>query len=406
MPASQPQEVNSILSAQRTPFYLCDLNVVSHNLRRLSEILHIEYAHIFYSLKTNDNDEVLRFLKGSGVNVEVESGIELKRARSIGFKQIVFNGPAKEKSEIRLAIEECDTIIVIDNISELHMLVNEASKEVRCLIRLNTSSSKLSKFGFSICELQDALKVIQNNQKIRLIGLHFHMGSFINSANAYVSAFDTIISAIKILPHELLKNFELISVGGGIPCEQKVRRSFIDRSFEIFPRKYNWMENYLIRRELEWLKYVNTFSLDSWLMKASTIIQKCKSSIESMTQKKICLIIEPGTAIINDAVDLFSTVIVRKDNKLLIDASRFIEHGHQVFWHPVINVSRVSAEIQKEYIYGPLGTRNDLFSRCYIGKPLQPEDRIMIKGMGAYTFSTQNSFGRAHPKFLIKQNYV
>ena len=403
---SKLKEIRRILGTQRTPFYLCDFDVVTHNLKRLSEILHIEYKNIFYSLKTNDNDEILRFLKGSGINVEVESGIELKRARSIGFKQIIFNGPAKEKSEIKLAIEDCNTIMVVDNISELLTLVNEASKEVRCLIRLNVSTFKLSKFGFSIRELQETFKIIKNNQKICLIGFHFHIGSFIGSPDVYISAFDAIISAIRIMPRELLRNFELISVGGGIPCEQKVRRSYFDRSLEVISLRHNWFENYLIRRELEWLEHVNTFALDSWLMKASNIIQKCVLNIQSMIQNKICIIFEPGTMIINDAVNLFSTVIVRKDNKLLIDASRFVEHGYQVFWHPIINLSCVSPEIQKEYIYGPLGTQNDLFSRCYIGKLLQSGDCVMIKGMGAYTFSTQNSFGRPHPQFLVKEDYT
>src|SRR3989338_4242368 len=63
-------------------------------------------ARVFYASKANSNQAVLQVVRAAGLNVEVNSGGELFKARQARFRpeQIIYNRGAKSEAERAAAI--------------------------------------------------------------------------------------------------------------------------------------------------------------------------------------------------------------------------------------------------------------------------------------------------------------
>ncbi|HST24156.1 MAG TPA: hypothetical protein VLR90_23845, partial [Blastocatellia bacterium] len=88
-----------------TPLYIFSEKRIAENvlnLRRAVETVHTR-AKLCYASKANSNMAVLDAVRRAGGDIEVNSGGELHKAKTIGFKpdQIVFNGVSKTDEEIR-----------------------------------------------------------------------------------------------------------------------------------------------------------------------------------------------------------------------------------------------------------------------------------------------------------------
>ena len=89
-----------------TPLFLYDGQTIAEKYAYLRENLP-EEVDIFYAMKANPNNAVVKLLVNLGAGVEVASEGELYACRKIGAdpKNIVFAGPSKTDGDISMAVE-------------------------------------------------------------------------------------------------------------------------------------------------------------------------------------------------------------------------------------------------------------------------------------------------------------
>jgi len=124
--------VDAVLLVEQhgSPLYVFSEKRIANNIRDLRSA--VEAVHprvkICYASKANSNMAVLDAVRRAGGDVEVNSGGELFKAKTIGFRpdQIVFNGVSKTDEEIRDAIEYGILAINIDSLYELEQTTRVA----------------------------------------------------------------------------------------------------------------------------------------------------------------------------------------------------------------------------------------------------------------------------------------
>ena len=135
-------------------------------------------------------------------------------------ENIIMHGNAKSDEEISMAIERRVGLIVIDGMDDINRLeaLLPASCEQEILIRLKPgiaasthrylmTGHHASKFGLDKKGFNDALLRIGKSQKLRMRGVHSHIGSQITELESFVSCLAALAA---------LGDFPVYDVGGGL----------------------------------------------------------------------------------------------------------------------------------------------------------------------------------------------
>jgi diaminopimelate decarboxylase len=154
-----------------------------------------EHLAVAFAAKAFPCTAVLRLFAGEGLWCDVASGGELHLALNAGFapERILLHGNAKSEQELRMALERGVGLIVIDNFDEIERLERLADEILRdraqqALIRVTpdvrgdthdhiSTGQADSKFGFAMVEAGEAIARIGSIARLRLVGLHAHIGS-------------------------------------------------------------------------------------------------------------------------------------------------------------------------------------------------------------------------------------
>ena len=115
--------LEELLKLYETPFYVYSQQRIIDSFNILSKNLS---AEIFYSVKANSNQAILKIIKNCGAGADVVSRGELQRSLEAGFNpnKIIFEGVGKSKNDIEYAIKKNIRLINIESINELK-LINE-----------------------------------------------------------------------------------------------------------------------------------------------------------------------------------------------------------------------------------------------------------------------------------------
>lgn len=184
-----------------TPFYYYDLDL----LRRTLETAMAEAAkygyHIHYAMKANVEPHILREIERAGLGADCVSGYEVQCAVENGFapQKIVFAGVGKSDHEIEYAIKAGIFAFNCESLQELEVTGELAAKQgkvVNVALRINpnvqpethkyiSTGQSESKFGISYTEVDQALAKLHSLENIRIVGLHFHIGSQIRKMESF-----------------------------------------------------------------------------------------------------------------------------------------------------------------------------------------------------------------------------
>src|SRR3954469_3990395 len=120
----------TLIEQYGTPLYVfSEKSIANHvrDLRRAVEAVHPR-VKLCYASKANSNMAVLSAVRRPGGDIEVNSGGELHKVRTVGFRpdQIVFNGVSKTDEEIAAAVEYGILAINIDSLFELEQVARIA----------------------------------------------------------------------------------------------------------------------------------------------------------------------------------------------------------------------------------------------------------------------------------------
>ena len=217
-----------------TPLYVYDEVTLRDMCRQfVSEFTRrYENTKVVYASKAFINPAIAKIINEEGLGLDVVSGGELAVAQAVNFppKSVYFHGNNKSISELDLALEYGIGRIVVDNMQELHVLdglsrnrgiiqdiMLRISPSVDPHTHIHTTTGILdSKFGIPI-ETGDAERAIHQAMDlphVKLVGLHFHLGSPIFESEPYSIAIDTALTFSAQFIREGLKLQEF-SPGGG-----------------------------------------------------------------------------------------------------------------------------------------------------------------------------------------------
>ena len=178
---------------------------------------------VLFASKAFPCTAVCRLLAAEGLACDVASGGELALALAAGVdpKRIHMHGNAKSALELREALEAGVGHVVLDSIGEIDRLAGIAAslgvvQEV--LIRVTpdvagdthaaiSTGQADSKFGFSLDAAREAIAALAAVGSLRLVGLHFHIGSQLFSLEPFRAAVRAIAA---------LGDFPVYNLGGGL----------------------------------------------------------------------------------------------------------------------------------------------------------------------------------------------
>jgi len=217
-----------------TPVYILDEATLRNRCRSFVQEFSQRYTNVqvLYASKAYINPALAQIINEEGLGLDVVSGGELAVARAAGFplENVYFHGNNKTPEELSEAVEHGLGRVVVDSFHELDLLnriAAEAGKVQDILIRVSpgidphthiytTTGIIDSKFGFSIQtgHAADAIHQALVAPNLRLLGLHFHLGSPIFELEPYQAATDLVLRFAAQYQEEGLEIQEF-SPGGG-----------------------------------------------------------------------------------------------------------------------------------------------------------------------------------------------
>ncbi len=237
-----------------TPFYYYDVEVLKQTLDLIKKESD-KYGYIVhYATKANANNKILDSIRSYGLGADCVSGNEIKKAIECNFdpKHIVFAGVGKSDAEINIALDHsifcfnCESLQEMEVINELALAKNKtANIALRINPNVNANTHKYittgleeNKFGINLWELESVIESLKELKNLKLIGLHFHIGSQITD----MSSFKSLCMRVNEIQSWFVSRkiiIENINVGGGwgVDYHEPDKNRFVD--FAAYFKLYN-----------------------------------------------------------------------------------------------------------------------------------------------------------------------
>ncbi len=388
MPMVDGVKVDELLEKYGSPLYIISESTIRRNMDEIKRAFTVRYPKVqmAWSYKTNYLDAVCRIFHQEGSWAEVVSGFEYDKAirNNVKGEHILFNGPGKSAKELEKAARD-GAYIHIDHFDELFLLAGICQKEnieARVAIRVNMDVGiypKWDRFGFNFenGEAWDAINRIMANPKLKLMGLHTHIGTYIMTAEAYRIAATKLAELAYNIGNKFDHHISYIDMGGGFASRNTLRGAYLSAD-DTTPSFEEYAESI-----------------------TSAIINS-----QIKPDKLPTIILETGRALIDDAGSIAGTVIA---NKRLSDGRRatIIDVGvnflFTAFWydHKIHPTIQHSGAVEETTIYGPLCMNIDVIRPSLMFPPMKQGDRFLITRTGAYNNTQWMQFIATRPNIVL-----
>lgn len=216
-----------------TPLYIYDEETMRAAARRVRDAFAPLHVRVSFAAKSCAIGGVLRLFREEGLDLDVVSAGEMEAGRRAGFSpaQLHLHGNCKSEDELERAAHGETGIVVIDALEEIPTLNARAARyqrTVNVMIRLTLpleaethphlqTSGARSKFGLlaGSREEEEAAGALSRANRLRLTGLHVHLGSQIDDAHIYRGAAERLIAAGHRWRQRGFSDVCELSVGGG-----------------------------------------------------------------------------------------------------------------------------------------------------------------------------------------------
>lgn len=366
--------ININFEKLKTPCFIINKKVLDENIENILVNCN-QIANdviVGYSLKTNSEPFLIKYLYKKGLYIEVVSGAEYRKAISLGVKskKIIYNGVRKDKKTFLSAIRK-KSIVNIDSYIEFKWLLESNIKNREIGLRINlpidTELSQFfefpkdgSRFGFLYNDdkLQTYINELKKNN-ILICGIHIHC----NTTNRNSFVYKKIIDHAAELVIKNNIDIKYLDIGGG----------------------------YLGGKENDFGRYSN-------IIDTSIKEYKCFDNVK--------IIIEPGAAIIATAVEYFCKVIDRKEikNNIVVTIDGSVVHINPTFsnkkYKYISNCKNISSN-RHIIICGFTCMERD---RIRLDKEINLHigDYLLFKNMGAYVMPFVSNFICNYPSIYLQ----
>ena len=360
-----PQQILKF-NTNQTPFYYYNLELLEETLKAVKDASSVYNYHVHYALKANSNPEILKLIETNGFGADCVSGNEVKRAVESNFnsKKIVFAGVGKTDEEIITALDNNIFCFNCESIPELEVindLAQQKNKIAQVALRINpnvnahthhyiTTGLEENKFGINRWEFEDVLSTLKKLTNIKLIGLHFHIGSQITDLSAF-KGLCLRVNEIQQWFYEQKIIVDHINVGGGLGINYENPKQNLIPDFNKFFKIFN---DFLELRPNQQLH----FEL------GRSIVAQCGTLISKV------LYVKKGVNTNFAIIDAGMTELLRP---ALYQATHAIE-----------NLSNNSDDLKRYDVVGPICESSDCFAKALLLPKTKRGDLIAIHSAGAY----------------------
>ncbi|MBV1900483.1 MAG: hypothetical protein KUG56_02300 [Kordiimonadaceae bacterium] len=359
-------------------YYICDLDQFDQNFTAFLNAFTTLYQNtkIAYSYKTNYLPILCRRIDELGGSAEVVSQMEYKLALQLGVdgKNIIFNGPVKTLSDYHEAAKN-GSLINVDGDYEIDLLEALANDNpglkhrigVRCSIPF--PNEKPSRFGLDIdCpDFFHRITRLQNIPGVQLDGLHYHSIPPGRSAENYGLIAQQLVGLSRSIWGTQGPKF--IDIGGGY--FSNMNNSLKDQFTETIPSFYDYGKAITA-------PFIKAFG----------------------NKNGPQLILEPGLALVADALHFICPVIDTKEirgRKIAVAAGSVynIRPTKSDRNLPLRCISNKDNEVRRVNppvdIVGYTCMEDDILHRGF-EKPLARGDLLIFDNVGAYTIVLKPPF--------------
>ena len=222
--------INKLRELQ-TPFYFYNTDLLRDTLALIRAEADRYGFHVHYAVKANANPKILSIIRENGLGADCVSGGEIKASLAAGFpaKKIVFAGVGKADWEINLGLDNDIFCFNVESAAELEVineLAGAKNKVASVALRINpevdahthayiTTGLKENKFGINLSQLDSVLDLFETLKNVKLIGLHFHIGSQITD----LTSFQSLCSRVTEIQENMARRrilVENLNFGGGL----------------------------------------------------------------------------------------------------------------------------------------------------------------------------------------------
>ncbi|QCI22284.1 diaminopimelate decarboxylase [Buchnera aphidicola] len=382
------KKIKLLIKKYKSPCWVYDSSIIYKKIKLLKEFDVIRFAQ-----KSCSNINILRLMRNQNIKIDAVSLGEIERALLSGFKkntnEIIFTADILDEETLSKVVNYNIPV----NAGSLDMLkqLGKASPGHNVWLRINpkfgyghskktNTGGENSKHG--IWEPLLAIPIIKK-YKLKLIGLHMHIGSGVNYLHLKKVCKSMVETAIK-----LNQKISSISAGGGLPIPYKLNEKPID------------IKKYFI------------------------LWDKARKNISKFLGKKIELEIEPGRFLVAESGILISKVwsVKKMGNKNFVlvdvgfnDLMRPTMYGS---YHHISVISGDDRNINEDntidtVVAGPLCESGDVFTQK-IGGTIQTRklpiikvgDYLIFHDTGAYGASMSSNYNTRPliPEILLEND--
>ncbi len=380
--------VSDLVEKFGSPLFVFSERTIVSRCRELKDLLALHYPRfqLAWSYKTNYLDAICRVFHREDSWAEVVSEFEYEKALRLGVSpsRIIFNGPYKPEIALEKGFKG-GSRIHIDHFDELSMAERVADRlgiKPEVGLRINFSINSIptwERFGFNLESGQawSAAKRLVGGGKLKLAGLHCHIGTFVLDPAAYREATIKMTTLQNRLRDEIGVSMKWIDLGGGFASVNTLHSQYLPGD-QVAP---------------SFSQYVDA------------IVEGLKH-MDCPTSELPTLYLETGRALIDEAGYLIATVHANKrlpDGRRALIMDTGVHHLSTSLWyrHDIIPAQEYSGTPEPTVIYGPLCMNLDIIRPLLLYPPVKAGDRLVIKNVGAYNVTQWTQFITLRPNVVM-----
>jgi diaminopimelate decarboxylase len=363
----------TLAAEYQTPLYVYDQAVLTGRLAELRACLPLEQVRLLYACKANTSVAVMRVLREGGAGIDAVSPGEVFLALRAGFtpEAILFTGNNASEEDFLFCLEK-GVMVNLGSLAEME-LYGRIAPDTEVCVRINPdvgaghhdhciTGGPESKFGIYFDRV-DEIKAAAARHRLRVTGIHAHIGSGILDTPTFLDAMQVIVTAARGFP-----DLEFVDFGGGIGVPYRPGQARLD--------------------------------LADFGRQAATLF----AAFCAAYGRKLTLVLEPGRYLVCEA----GTLLIRALNRKTTPAHTFVGtdsgFNHLIrpmaygSYHQIVNASRVEGETEAVAVAGNLCESGDVFTRDEQGikdreiTRIADGDILAIMNAGAYGFSMASNY--------------
>jgi len=245
--------VQQIAKTYGTPTLVLSLEQIARNYSFLTE--HMPGVKLYYAVKSNPDERIVRTLAGLGSCFDVASDGEILMLSDMGIEpeRIVYANPIKTSGGLEIARQKGIHSFTFDSESEIGKIAN-VLPGATVLLRIKVDNPRAlvdlnKKFG---AEPTDVIRLLGKARDcgLNVAGLAFHVGSQTTQAHAYINALQVCRDLFDKAATDGM-NLRVLDIGGGFPIRapgsakidiQKMLMTINDGLDQYFPKTEIWAE--------------------------------------------------------------------------------------------------------------------------------------------------------------------